>query len=110
VARITSHRGSEKPVERYFLLSRAYTPAEFLRIARDHWTIENGLHWTLDVVLDEDLARNRKDYAPQNLAVLRRMVLNVAKAHPDTKTSLNLKLMRAGWDENFLFDLIRHMR
>jgi predicted transposase YbfD/YdcC len=110
VAKIISRRGKEKPVERYFLLSRVYTPADFLRVARTHWSIENGLHWTLDVVLDEDLARSRKDYAPQNLAVLRRMALNVARAHPETKTSLSLKLMRAGWDEDFLFDLIRHMR
>ena len=110
VAKITSRRGTDKPVQRYFLLSRLYKPHEVLRIAREHWGIENGLHWTLDVVLDEDLARNRKDYGPQNLAVLRRMALNVARVHPDTKTSLNLKLLRAGWDDSFLFDLIRHMR
>jgi predicted transposase YbfD/YdcC len=110
VARITSRRGKDKPLERYFLLSRLYKPDQVLRIVRAHWGIENGLHWPLDVVLEEDLARNRKDNAPENLAVLRRMVLNVARAHPDTKTSLRLKLMRAGWDEAFLFDLIRHMR
>jgi len=51
-----------------------------------------------------------KDHAPENLAVLRRMALNVARAHPDTKTSLRLKIKRAGWGENFLFDLIRHVR
>jgi predicted transposase YbfD/YdcC len=110
VAKIVCRRGTDKPIERFFLLSRQYTAAELLRIVRAHWGIENGLHWTLDVVLDEDLARNRKDHAPENLAVLRRMALNVARAHPDTKTSLRLKIKRAGWDENFLFDLIRHMR
>jgi predicted transposase YbfD/YdcC len=109
VAKLTSFRGKDKTI-RFFLLSRLYTSDELLRIVRTHWTIENGLHWSLDVVLDEDLARNRKDYGPQNLAVLRRMALNVARAHPDTKTSMNLKLLRAGWDEDFLFDLIRHMR
>jgi len=110
VAKIVCRRGRDKPVERYFLLSRQYTAAELLGIVRAHWGIENGLHWTLDVLLDEDLARNRKDHGPENLAVLRRMALNVARAHPDTKTSLRLKIKRAGWDENFLFDLIRHMR
>lgn len=110
VARLRSRRGREKTFERYFLLSRCFTPAELLRIARTHWGIENSLHWTLDVVLDEDLARNRKDYGPENLAVLRRIALNVARAHPDTKTSLRRKLLRAGWDDDFLFDLIRHMR
>lgn len=110
VARIKSKRGKEKVVERYFLLTQCYTSPELLRIVREHWTIENGLHWPLDVVLDEDLARNRKDNAPANLAVLRRLALNVARAHPDTKTSLRGKLKRAGWDETFLFDMLRHMR
>lgn len=110
VARITSKRGTDDTVERYFLMSQRYSPAEVLRIVRTHWTIENGLHWPLDVVLDEDLARNRKDSAPANLAVLRRLALNIARAHPDTKTSLRAKLKRAGWNDTFLFDLIGHMR
>ncbi|MEJ0025098.1 MAG: ISAs1 family transposase [Rhizomicrobium sp.] len=110
VARIICRRGTDKPVERYFLLSRSCTGAELLRIVRAHWGIENQLHWALDVVLDEDLARSRKDNAPQNLAVLRRTALNIARAHPNTKTSLRRKILRAGWDDNFLFDLIRHMR
>jgi predicted transposase YbfD/YdcC len=54
VARITSKRGSDKTVQRYFLLTQCYKPAELLRIVRQHWGIENVLHWTLDVVLDED--------------------------------------------------------
>jgi predicted transposase YbfD/YdcC len=110
VARITSKRGRDKPVERYFLLSQCYERHELLRIVREHWTIENRLHWTLDVVLDEDLARNRKDNGPANLAVLRRLALNVARAHPDTKTSLRGKLKRAGWDDTFLFGMLSHVR
>jgi predicted transposase YbfD/YdcC len=110
VARITSKRGKDKTIERYFLMSQPYSPKEVLRIVRTHWTIENSLHWPLDVVLDEDLARNRKDNAPANLAVLRRLALNVARAHPDTKTSLRAKLKKAGWNDAFLFELIQHMR
>jgi predicted transposase YbfD/YdcC len=110
VAKITSRRGKDKLLERYFLLSRLYAPQEVLRIVRAHWGIENSLHWSLDVILDEDLARNRKDNGPANLAVLRRMALNVARAHPDTKTSMRLKLKRAGWNENFFFELLRYMR
>jgi predicted transposase YbfD/YdcC len=110
VARIHSKRGKDEPVMRYFLLSKLYKPARLLEIVRAHWGIENTLHWTLDVVLDEDLARSRKDNAPANLALIRRLALNIARAHPDTKTSLRRKLLRAGWDEAFLFDLIRHMR
>jgi predicted transposase YbfD/YdcC len=110
VARITSKRGRDKTVERYFLLSQCYTRHKVLRIVRQHWSIENGLHWPLDVVLDEDLARNRKDNAPANLAVLRRLALNLARAHPETKTSLRGKLKRAGWDDSFLFEMLGHMR
>jgi predicted transposase YbfD/YdcC len=110
VARITSKRGKDKTIERFFLMSQTYSPKDVLRIVRTHWTIENSLHWPLDVILDEDLARNRKDNAPANLAVLRRLALNVARAHPDTTTSLRLKLKRAGWNDAFLFELLGHMR
>ena len=110
VARITSKRGRDKTVQRYFLLTQRYTPAELLRIVRQHWGIENVLHWTLDVVLDEDQTRSRKDHAPANLAVLRRLALNIARAHPDTKTSLRGKLKRAAWDDSFLVDLLLNMR
>ena len=110
VARITSKRGRDKTVQRYFLLTQCYTPAELLRIVREHWGIENVLHWTLDVVLDEDQARSRKDHAPANLAVLRRLALNIARAHPDTKISLRGKLKRAAWDDSFLVDMLLNMR
>lgn len=110
VARITSKRGRDKTVQRYFLLTQCYKPAELLRIVREHWGIENVLHWTLDVVLDEDQARSRKDHAPANLAVLRRLALNIARAHPDTKTSLRGKLKRAAWDDSFLVDMLLNMR
>jgi predicted transposase YbfD/YdcC len=110
VARITSKRGRDKTVHRYFLLTQHYTPAELLRIVREHWGIENVLHWTLDVVLDEDQTRSRKDHAPENLAVLRRLALNIARAHPDTKTSLRGKLKRAAWDDKFLVDMLLNMR
>lgn len=110
VARIESRRGNDAPVSRIFLLSKRFSAAKLLELVRTHWSIENTLHWTLDVTLQEDLARNRKDNGPANLAVLRRLALNIARAHPDTKTSLRRKLLRAGWDDNFLFNLIRHMR
>ena len=107
---VTSHRDQEKPLTRYFLLSKRVTPERLLNISRSHWDIENGLNWALDVTLHEDLARNRKDSAPANIAVLKRLALNVARHHPDTKTSLRRKLLRAAWDEKFLFELLRHMR
>lgn len=110
VACITSKRGADDTVSRYFLMSQRYSRTQTLRIVRQHWGIENCLHWPLDVVLDEDLARNRKDNGPANLAILKRLALNVARTHPDTSISLRAKLKRAGWDDTFLFDMLSHMR
>jgi len=70
VARLESQRGKDAPVTRFFLLSKRFPAEKRIEIVRSHWGIENTLHWTLDVALDEDLARSRKDNAPQNLAVL----------------------------------------
>jgi predicted transposase YbfD/YdcC len=109
-AMIRSKRGKDKTVERYYLLSRHLRPSQLLTVVREHWGIENRLHWTLDVVLDEDLARSRKDNAPANLAILRRLALNIARAHPDQKTSMRAKFKRAAWDERFMFDMLANMR
>ena len=83
--------------------------ARLLEIVRAHWGIENQLHWVLDVVFDEDASRSRKDNAPQNLALLRKLALNVLRTHPDP-ASLRRKIKRAGWEDNFLSSLLAHMR
>ena len=72
---------------------------------RSHWSIENQLHWVLDVVFNEDQARNRKDHGPQNLALLRKLALNLAKLEP-SKGSMRGKLKRAGWDNAFLASML----
>ena len=74
----------------------SYKPAELLGIVRQRWGKENTLHWTLDVVLDEDLARSRKDNAPANLAVLRRLALNNCARSPQFQ-SLHARQAQAGW-------------
>jgi predicted transposase YbfD/YdcC len=114
IARITSWRRgrghpADKPFTRYFLLSK-YVPAKtLLHIVRSHWAIENQLHWVLDVVFAEDAQRARKDAAPENLAVLRRLALNLLRAHPDS-ISMRRKINAAAWDENFLLDLLGQKR
>jgi len=94
---------------RCFALSKRLAPDKLLAIVRQHWQIENGAHWPLDVVFDEDLARNRKDNGPRNLAVGRRMTLNILRAHPD-KASLAAKRKKAGWNDDFFISLFTHMR
>ena len=91
---------------RYFLSSLAPEAARLLRIARGHWAIENNLHWMLDVHFDEDRCRVRKDHAPLNLATVRRVALSLAKRDLQTKTSVRLRLKRAGWDDAYLFGLL----
>jgi predicted transposase YbfD/YdcC len=97
--------GTKQTQTRYYLLSRVMEGHEFLDLVRHHGSIENSLHWVLDVVLHEDDSRARKDHAPANLALLRRRALNTIQANPD-QGSNRLKLKRAGWDDRFLRQLL----
>jgi predicted transposase YbfD/YdcC len=79
--------------------------ARFAEVVRAHWQIENVLHWVLDVVMDEDQARARKDHAPENLARLRRFALNLLRANTN-KGSTRGKFKRAGWNDAFLLKIL----
>jgi predicted transposase YbfD/YdcC len=94
---------------RYLVLSKIFSPRKLLEVVRAHWSIENQLHWVLDVVFDEDDARSRKNHAPENLAVIRRLALNILRAHPSSDTP-GRKMRRASWDIRFFFELFAHMR
>ena len=94
---------------RHFLLSQPLTAERLLQVVRSHWTIENQLHWVLDVVFDEDRARTRKGNGPQNLAILRKLALNLLRAD-QSKSSIRRKIKRAGWDDDFLLSLFAQMR
>jgi predicted transposase YbfD/YdcC len=113
VARVETDRkvaGEPEPViVRWFLLSTQLSAERMLAVARTHWGIENQLHWVLDVAFDEDAARSRKDNAPQNLALVRKIALNLLRQHP-AKGSIKGKIKRAGWDDAFLLSLLSHMR
>jgi predicted transposase YbfD/YdcC len=89
----------------YYLLSTPLSAERFGEVTRAHWGVENGLHWVLDVTMNEDRARNRKDHGPQNIAMLRRLALNLAKLE-GSKESIKGKLKRAGWDDAFLTRLL----
>ena len=108
IGKVTAIReagGQTSQATRYYLASRPLSAAELNRLARAHWGIENALHWSLDVVMNEDQARARKDHAPENLALLRRLALSIIKRNKD-KGSNRLKFKRAGWDNRFLRKLI----
>jgi predicted transposase YbfD/YdcC len=111
--------GRQTRQTRYFLLSAALEPARFLEVTRSHWRIENSLHWVLDVTMNAplidcfaincravDQARNRSGNGPENLALLRRMALNLARTEP-TKGSMRGKIKKAGWSDDFMLDMVR---
>lgn len=87
---------------RYFISSWKTSASDFLQAIRDHWQIENGLHWVLDVAFREDDSRIRKDHAPANMALLRHLALNLLKQEKSANVGINNKRKRAGWDNNYL--------
>jgi predicted transposase YbfD/YdcC len=100
---------ADETIRRYFLMSCVLSATRLLDVVRQHWTIENQLHWVLDVVFHEDAARNRKDHGPENLALVRKLALNMLRSHPD-KAAIRRKVKRAGWDDAFLLSILGQMR
>jgi predicted transposase YbfD/YdcC len=90
---------------RYFLSSLSADAQTFARYIRAHWGVENQLHWCLDVVFQEDASRIRKDHAPRNMSVLRRLALNLLRQEP-SKGSLTMKRYRAGLDDQFMLQIL----
>ena len=92
---------------RYFISSRKSLSAESaLQAARKHWGIENELHWVLDVVFREDDCRVRAGNAAENFAVMRHLSLNLLKSVKNTKMSIKLRRMTAGWNQDFLLQVL----
>lgn len=113
VGRIDSWRAKiGKPAKhkvRYFLASRRLSASKLLKVVRAHWGIENNLHWVLDVLFAEDACRSRKDHAPENLAALRRIAINVLQATPGP-LRISHKMLHARWSNDFLLSALGHMR
>jgi predicted transposase YbfD/YdcC len=89
----------------YYLLSKALSAERFNEVVRQHWGVENRLHWRLDVIMNEDQDRTRLGNGPHNLAVLRHMAIN-AMQRDTTKGSLRGKFKQAGWDNAYLASLL----
>jgi predicted transposase YbfD/YdcC len=102
----TPGRGKVAAEVRHYLSSAALPPEALAAAVRSHWRVENGLHWVLDVTFREDASRVRERNAARNLALLRRIALNLARADRSLKASLKGKRKYAGWDDIFMATLI----
>jgi predicted transposase YbfD/YdcC len=91
---------------RYFLTSCNDDPAVLARAIRRHWSIENSLHWVLDVTFREDDSRVRHRTAVRNLALLRKIALNLVAADRSRQTSLRGRRKKAAWNDDYMLRII----
>ncbi len=107
VIEIESHReikGVKSIEKRYYISSLKADAKLFLKAIREHWGVENQLHWVLDVCFGDDLSRIRKGNAPQNMAIIKKTVLNLMKVIKQEMPRVSYRAMRklVGWDSGFM--------
>ena len=101
-----SNGHSQKEI-RYYISSLAADAVKINAAIREHWAIENQLHWTLDVAFGEDKSQKRAGYAAQNFSLINKVALNVFKNEKSKKRrSMKVKRHRAGWDNDYVFQLL----
>ncbi len=106
VREIGIHPGAKVERERRFYITSVAADAKALGLAiRGHWSIENGLHWVMDMVFRDDECRIRKHNAPANFATVKHMASNLLRRAPG-KDSLRVKRHIAAWDDDFLASLV----
>ncbi len=110
IAMVESERevlGGEKTIERRYYISSLESDAfKIGRVIRQHWGIENSLHWVLDVTFREDHSRIRKDNAPENMTILRRLALTLLKQEKTCKRGIRAKRLKASWLDSYLIKVL----
>lgn len=105
--RIIKKTGESTVEYRYYITSlENIGPEKISSYIRQHWSIENNLHWQLDVTFQEDQSKKVKN-AARNFSAVTKMALSVLKKDKTTKGSMNLKRLKAGWDDNYLSTLLK---
>jgi len=97
--------GTETKERRYYINSISANAKQFAVATREHWAIENKMHWVLDVTFDEDGNQTKNPRSAHNLAIMRRMALNTIR-QDKSKGSLKMKMLKAGWNKKFLVKLL----
>jgi len=90
---------------RFYITSLVWLAAQLAQVVRGHWTVENSLHWVMDMTFRDDECRVRTDHAPANFTTIKHMALNLIRRAPG-KDSFRLKRKIAAWDDEFLASLI----
>lgn len=94
--------GKIETATKYYISSLINSPKESLRIVRNHWAIENKLHWVLDVQFGEDLDRKRAGNASQNFSLINKIALNLITKEKSCKLGIKSKRKKAGWENSYL--------
>lgn len=95
---------------RYYITSRPSTDSEIAAYIRNHWSIENNLHWILDVHMEDDANRSHERNSTLALAALKRVAVNIIKTHDKQNKSVRRRLKQASWDISHLEKLIMKTR
>jgi len=91
---------------RFYISSSTRNAKDLLSAVRDHWSIENGLHWVLDVAFREDESRVRIGHAAHNFATIRRLATTLLKRETSAKGGIKAKRLQAGWDDDYLLTVL----
>lgn len=92
---------------RYFISSLPCDAKRFAEAVRNHWAVENSLHWCLDIAFREDDSRVRKGHGQENFAIMRRFALSLVKQDPSRKIGVKACRKSAGWNNDYLMHLLR---
>jgi predicted transposase YbfD/YdcC len=107
VESVRETNGKTSIERRYFISSVSTMDAKTMAgYVRGHWSVENNLHWQLDVSFGEDDRRIRKDHGAENFSRLCRMALNLVKSDKSVKAGMKAKRKKAGWDEPYMLKLL----
>lgn len=90
----------------YYISSLENNASTIAKSIREHWGIENGLHWCLDMAFREDYCRVRKDHAPENFGILRHIATNMLKREHSLKGGIQTKRLKAAWDHDYLLKVL----